>query len=161
PDPSATFASVYGADARRVEGSNATKDDLEFAQKLFDAAKVAIDAPMLQRLLYEKAVDYASRDAAGAPVALSALTALRTTYPGDSARWDDKAVVIQEKVYRAAPIADRPAAASALKTVLMVAADRQAAAGRFTEALALARRATEVSRTGGGEDATEVQDLVK
>jgi hypothetical protein len=161
PHPAAMFSSLFAADVKRVESTPAAKDDVEFAQRLLDAARAAADAPKLRRMLFERTVDFASRDNSGAAVALSALASLRSLYPREATTWDDRAVAIQEKVYRAAGAADRAIPAAGLRVLLVQAADRRAAAGQLGDALGLARRAVEVSRAAGGEEAAEAADLLR
>lgn len=161
PTPSQMFASLYAAQVARVEGTAPTRDDLELAKKLNEAARVAVESPGLQRLLFDKAYALAIKDPAGLGDAVHAIASLRRLFPAEGDLWDERALVIQEKLWRAASPGDRVLAADVYRRLLQRGAERLVRQNNYVEALNLLRRAADAARSLDAEAADEVKELTR
>src|SRR6266436_5840977 len=70
------FEAVFGAEARRVQGTKETSDDLRFARTLLDHAAKLTDDPQGRALFCMKAYEFALADPLGHIVAKQAMTLL-------------------------------------------------------------------------------------
>lgn len=161
PTPQQMFASLYGSQIARVEGSAIAKDDLELARKLNEAARVAVESPGLQRLLYDKAYALAAKDPAGVSDAMHAVASLRKLFPAEGDLWDDRSLILHEKLWRAASPQDRMLVADVYRRMLQRGAERQVRVSNYTEAMNLLRRAADVARTLDAEAGDEVKELTR
>ncbi|QOV90618.1 hypothetical protein [Humisphaera borealis] len=155
------FASIWGAQITRVDGTPSPKDDLELAKKLIESARVAVESPGLQRLMLEKAYSYAMKDPAGTGDAMHAVMSLRKLFPTEGDTWDDRAVALQEKIWRAAPAADRLIITDVYRRMLQHAAERQVRLNNYVESQNLVRRAAEMARVLDAEAIEEVKELTR
>src|SRR5205809_3436840 len=75
------FEAVFGAEARKVQSTKETGDDLIFAKKLLQHAEKLVDDPAGQMLLCTKAYEFASADPGGYSVAIAAISQLAKDQP--------------------------------------------------------------------------------
>lgn len=161
PDPSPLFAQIFGAEARRVDSTTATRDDVEFARKLIESGKQSAASPKFQRLVYERAADYAGRDPAGITLALQIIDLLRAQSPNDSAVWAEKSLALYDKLYRTTPPADRLPLCYGYLSRLQSAIEDRTLQGKYNDALSLCKKALEVARLVGPEESSAIGDLQK
>lgn len=159
PNPDQVFASLYGAMVSKVEATPTPKDDAELAKKLNEAARVAVESPGLQRLLYEKAYTLAIKDPGGTTDGIHAISSLRKLFPAEGELWDERTLVLQEKLWRAAPMSERVLAADMYRRLLQRGAERHVRQSNYTEAMNLIRKATETARNVDADAVEEVKEL--
>ena len=144
-DAKSDYEMLFGEEAKKVAATKTTADDVAFAEKLLGAAKAMTDAPATQTYLYEKAIEFASKDAAGAPHALKAIDLLVATGSGQGAKWQLVRFSIIEQQFQDSKGEARKQLAKPYLDALLVAAQIKAAAGKPSEAMNLYRKGVPVS----------------
>ena len=144
-DAKSDFEMLFGKEAKKVLATKSTADDAAFAKKLLTAAKNIADAPKTQVFIYEKVVEFGSKDAGGTPHALEAIDILTRSQPAQKAKWQEAKLNVVEKQYQTSPVANRKEAAKAYLDVLIEAAEAKAAAGKAKEAMKLYRKGAGVA----------------
>lgn len=93
------FQQLFGGDMKRVTATPDTRDDLELAEMLLDAAKLAGDKPELQALLCEQAATLAGRTGAGMELAAKAFQSLADYSPSRRVEALQKAADLIQRQY--------------------------------------------------------------
>ena len=145
-DPAGDYELLFGEEAIRVTATSDTADDVAFARKLLRAAGDVPDSPAFQILLYDKAYEFALKDASGYSDALEAVKSLEKAVP--SRRSDLQRMkfrVLQLRYTQSSDPVKRLAARPYLEMLIEVA-DARLAADKVEEAKGLYREASEVAR---------------
>ena len=139
-DAKSDYEMLFGDEAKKVSATKSTADDAAFAKKLLDAAKAMADVRKTRHFLYEKVVQFGSKDVAGAPHALSALRILMRAQPDQKAKWQEAKLNVTEKQFQKYRGAAQKSAARAYLDVLIQVAEAKAATGKAAEAGRLYRK---------------------
>lgn len=147
-DPQQMFQTTFGPEAQKVAKTPTAEDDLEFAAKLLDGARKAVDAPVFQAFLCDKAVEFTSKSLRGYPTAKEALEFLAKVAPDKKGKAQERLVEVCESYYRASRKAkDKKRAGSYLTETLLSLADSELAADMAPQALRLYQKALTVARS--------------
>ena len=144
-DPQSDYESLFGQEAKKVAATRSTADDAAFAKKVLDAAKAMTDAPKTQIFLYEKVVQFGSKNVGGTPHALEAIELLIKHQPAQEAKWQELNLNFMEKQFQMSRGPIRKELAKAYLDVLIEAAEAKAAAGSPKEAMELYRKGVPVA----------------
>ena len=144
-DARGDYASIFGAEARRVVATRATGDDAAFARKLLDSAASVSEAPALQLLLYEKAYDFGAAGPEGTPVALEALGLLAQRLPDRKADWQAKRLALLRNAYTRARGEARKDAGETYAAALAALGDQEMKDKRPDQAVVQYRAARSVA----------------
>ncbi len=144
-NPTGDYEMVFGDEAKKVLATGSTADDAAFAKKLLDGAKAMTDSRRTQIFLYEKVVEFGSKDARGLPHALKAIDILIAAQPAQKAKWQEAKLNITKKQFQKSSGMARKETAKAYIDALIEAAETKAAAGNANEAVKLYRKAAPVA----------------
>jgi hypothetical protein len=160
-DPTETYKTLFGDEAKRVAASRDPKVQPEFARKLLDAAKaVAADAPF-QALLFNKAFDEGMTSPGGYAVAQEAMEALGVAQPPLKPACDLKVLTALERTYAVSAGAERRIAASAYVDRAFEVGGAQAAAGKWDDAARVYRQAAPAAKAIDADRANDLAHKLK
>jgi len=145
-DAAGDYETIFGAEAKKVAASGSKTDDAAFAAKLLKAAKDMPDAPALQVLLYEKALQFGSSAPAGCETALEALGLLEKAVPDKKAQWRQRKLEVVKFHFEKSYGAAKKAAGKPYMEMLEALADAKVAEGNAAEARKFYNRALMVAR---------------
>jgi len=155
-NPNDSFEALFGAEAKKVQGTADKRDDVAFAKKLMAAAGSVSDDKAFQALVYEKAFDFAVVDASGFETAQQAMVELAAAQPERGDACDERLLTLFEKQFRMAGGSARKGAAGVLVEKICEVSERKAGAGGFEEAIALLRRGLVAAVAVGPEKRPEL-----
>jgi hypothetical protein len=161
PDPEDDFAKLFGEEAKRVADTKGKEDDVAFAKKLLEAARSVPDSPDFQKLLLERAFDFAATDPTGDATSLEALDLHASLYPNERASCDSRAISLLESRFKSVRREARVAAGEALLARLVVAANASEADRRWTDAIAQCERAHKVATEIQSTEAAGIHDRIE
>jgi len=144
-DAQSDYASIFGAEARRVVATRTTADDAAFARKLLDSAASVSESPALQLYLYEKAYDFGAKGPEGTPVALEALGLLAQRLPDRKADWQAKRLALLRNAYSRSRGEARKDAGETYATALVALGDEAMKDGRPDQAVVHYRSARSIA----------------
>ena len=145
-DPKATFAELYGREAKKVAATASLKDDVEFARRLLVAAGEVEDSPAFRVLLYDKAYELAVQRKLGYVTAIEAMQRLAGCAPERKADCDEKLLKVYDLQYRYCTRDERQGAGGLLLSHLLSMAEACLSRDDATKAITLYRRAHYVAR---------------
>jgi hypothetical protein len=128
--PQESFDFLFGKEAAQVAASKDKAASIDFAGRILAAAATTKDDAALQRLLYEKAYEFASVGPAGQATALAAARTLSVIDQDRKSEWQEKVLVIlrsQQATLRTP--AERNASNQAIAEQLVLMAETQSEAG--------------------------------
>jgi hypothetical protein len=140
-DPKEMYASLFAEEEKAALATPGRADDLAFAKKLLAAADGVSDSPLLQMVMYEKALDFAARCKDGRAVAKDAARRLAAADPKRKAECDDRVLKMLEAQLRAADRTESATVARELLDHLLATVDGDVADHRAADAVAHLRRA--------------------
>ncbi len=136
-DAKSDYEMLFGDEAKKVLATKSTADDAAFAKKLLTAAKNIADAPKTQVFIYEKVVEFGSKDVGAAQQALEAIKLLIKGQPDQKGKWQEAKLSITEKQFQKYRGPGQKEAAKAYLDVLIEVAEAKAAAGKVEDAVKL------------------------
>ena len=152
---------LFGDEIRRAARTPGLRDDAELAAMFLKAGEMLADQGNLKLLLYEKAAEFGSKDAAGYEAAMKAVNLLVKTAPDRKADWEARRLDICRTRYMRARGTARAAAAKTYLDQLVSLGDIKSAAGQATEAVALYRQAMSLAGSYRSERKGEIAGKVK
>ncbi len=144
-DAEEDYRAIFGSQADKVAASATTADDVEFAEKLIEAAGNASDSPELQIILCRKAYEYGVRNPAGYDTAMGAVKMLLEIAPDRFEKWKEKELAIFHLRYRSAGDDNRDQEASRYISALGDMGDAKTRSGKYKEALEYYTKALQVA----------------
>src|SRR6266568_6912996 len=160
-DAGQDFEAVFGAEARKVQSTKETADDLSFAKKILQHAEKLLDDPAGQAFFYTKAYEFALADPAGYSVAAAAMSQLSKDQPKQKAFADERLLELYQRRYDAAAknkLQQRQQAEPYVEKLLAVG-EEKLGQGDVQGAFALATSATEVVKLHSLKRGDQVQAL--
>lgn len=147
-DARADYASLFGEEEKKVLATGFTRDDATFAAKLLSRAADLKDAPELQRLVLERAVDIGQKDADGLATSIEAAKQIIAMSSGASKQdWRGKLVDLYAAQYKRATGARRAEAGEFLLGVLQKEADDLLAETRYADAVKRLNEGRDIARS--------------
>src|SRR5258706_1748550 len=160
-DAAQDFEAVFGDEARKVQSTKETADDLSFAKKILQHAEMLLDDPAGQALFYTRAYEFALADPGGYSVAAAAMSQLAKDQPKQKAFADERLLELYQRRYEAAAknkLQQRQQADPYVEKLLAVA-EEKLAEGDVQSASALATSATQVVKLHSLKRGDQVQAL--
>jgi len=157
-EAAAAFEKVYGADLKRVRGA---RESMELADRILKAAQEVDNQPEFLGLLCEKAYDLTQPYPDGAKTAVATMSLLATRVPEKAPACAEKVVKIRQSQFDLSKGQARTKAGDDLIDALLAAASAKLAAGAYTDALALCKRAQPVARSIKSALADKVEGRLK
>jgi len=147
-DPKADYASLFGDEEKKVLSTSSTKDDAVFAAKLLARSNDLKDAPELQRLVLERAVDLGQKDADGLPSAVEAAKQIVEKAAGaDKLDWRSRLVDLYAAQYKRASGEKRTEAGNFLLDILQKEAIELAGERKYADAVKRLNEGRDIARS--------------
>jgi len=156
-DPAGDYELLFGEEAIRVTATSDTADDAAFARKLLRAAEEVPDSPAFQILLYDKAYEFAIKDASGYSDALEAVKGLEKVVPSRKSDSQRKKFRVLQLRYTQSSEPGKRLAARPYLVMLIEVADARVSADKVEEAKGLYQEASEVARYLESSRAAEIK----
>ncbi|MDH3583883.1 MAG: LamG domain-containing protein [Phycisphaerae bacterium] len=157
----AFFESVYGEEARRVQATSTKADDVQFSERLLEAAKGIEGSPKVVALLCDKTYEFASRDVAGHGTAIAAMRLLADTVPERKISSLEAVIDLRRRAYRMARRGEaKIEAGEVLLETILGAAGAASAAGQMDGTIGFYRQALPLASALRSPEQLEIQQLL-
>jgi hypothetical protein len=160
-DVNADFETVFGEKIRKVTATSDKADDIALAGEIFEVAARVGDAPALRKLMHERTLDLACRDASGYAIAEKAVAVLVQADPENAVAWQEKSLDVHRLRYQRSRGREKIDAGVQYKDRLLIVGQAKLEAVKAGEALALFRQAESVARALRDPGLPDIAALVK
>jgi hypothetical protein len=157
-EAAAAFEKVYGGDLKRAKGA---RDSVELADRMVKAARDPDCQAEYLNLLCEKAYELTQPHPEGAKTAVEAMRLLANRVPEKAAACAESIAKIRQKQFDLSKGEAKTRAGEDLIDALLEAVDAKFAAGAYTDALTLCKRAQPVARAIKSVQADKVDARLK
>lgn len=151
------FDGLFSDDVRRAKGTRDSRDDLEVAGRILEAAGRSADEPEFVRRACEAAYDLASTHREGYETAIEAMDLLSRHVPARAAACAEGVLAIRQKQFDGARGPERLVAGEALLDLVLPAAEAKVAALDLAEASSLYRQAATIARAAATVRRAEIE----
>ncbi|HEX8915073.1 MAG TPA: hypothetical protein VF796_22165, partial [Humisphaera sp.] len=161
-DAQADYASLFGAEEKKVLSTPSTRDDAAFAATLLGKAGDLKDAPDLRRLVLARAVELGQKDVDGLATAVEAAKLFIAESKGaEKLAWQSKLTDLYAAQYRNARGPKKDEAGAFLLNVLAEEADSLAAQGKYADGARRYKEGQAIATTIRSPRADEFADAAK